>query len=147
MGCIKKGAGKTSQQSPRDLLSFKFQEEGDLPACRVRTSIKMIDLSLSLKSGRINISPIFIHHSAFTQTRLPRSTKQDDQWCRQTFRPISRCLLLLSSNDSRAGTDRTKWSTWRYFPVRRHEGHEYEMRTSSLRELKILILKYQILVD
>lgn len=55
----------------------------------------MTDLSLSLKSGRINISPIFIHHSMFTQTVLPSRTKTwDDKWCRQMFRAAGNHMKL-----------------------------------------------------
>lgn len=49
-------------------------------------AINMTDLPLSLKSGWINISPIFIHHSTFTETRTDVTDEtRDDKWCHQMF--------------------------------------------------------------
>lgn len=49
-------------------------------------AINMTDLPLSLKSGWINISPIFIHHSTFTETGTDVTDgTRDDKWCHQMF--------------------------------------------------------------
>lgn len=78
-------------------------------------AINMTDLPLSLKSGWINISPIFIHHSTFTETKhemtndaIRCSTQLGAAWTH-----VSRCLCL-----SRESRRRDDWLTRRtYAPV------------------------------
>lgn len=76
--------GKISQESPQ---AEEFRASGFMKtACMEWLESWPLSkwlMSLSWKSGRINISPIFIHHSVFTQIKT-----RGDKWCCLMFQGI-----------------------------------------------------------